>query len=169
SEANEGKTMRSVGGKVLLKVSLIVVGVVLLALGASIVLTDPDRATLFLRARRWLAAPAGGPSASTRVAPRAGAEPAGRGRRGEAFDDSGYSTAFRFSKPIADPTSLASIQDSVVGRGSRGIAYLQGLLASQPPELPASRSAAVDIHLILGSLMMHEGRCAAAGEAFAAA
>ena len=157
--------MWSVVGKVLLKVPLIVVGVVLLALGASIVLTDPDRATLFLRARRWIAARAWRSSSP----PRAVAEPKVRPDWDEAFDDSGYSTAFRFSKPIADPTSLASIRDSVVGRGSRGIAYLQGLLASLPPELPASRSAAADIHLILGSLMMHEGRCAEAGEEFAAA
>ena len=36
---------------------------------------------------------------------------------------------FRFSKPIADPSSLAQMRESVMGRGRRGIEYLQGLLA----------------------------------------
>ncbi len=50
------------------------------------------------------------------------------------FDDSGYATAIRFSKPIADPASLAQVRDSVVGRSGRGIAYLEGKLAALPPD-----------------------------------
>ena len=56
------------------------------------------------------------------------------------FDDSGYATAIRFSKPITDPASLAQIRDSVVGRGRRGIAYLEDKLASLPPGDPATPS-----------------------------
>jgi hypothetical protein len=65
------------------------------------------------------------------------------------FDDSGYAAAIRFSKPIADPASLAEIRDSVVGRGRRGIAYLETKLAGLSPGDPATPSTAADIHQIL--------------------
>ena len=53
-EKARGMTKSAVGAT-LLKVSLIVVGVVVLSVGASIVLTDPAPSTLPRRARHWLA------------------------------------------------------------------------------------------------------------------
>ena len=74
------------------------------------------------------------------------------------FDDSGYATAIRFSKPIADPTSLSQIRDSVVGRGGRGIAYLEAKLAALPPADPATPRRRANLHQIIASLLMYEGR-----------
>jgi FG-GAP-like repeat/ASPIC and UnbV len=161
--------MKLVVGKVLLKVSLIVVGLAVLTLGASIALTDPDPATLPLRAGRWLTARSSRSSSAPRVAGRTVPDQMVRPDWDDAFDDSGYATAVRFSKPISDPSSLAQIRDSVVGRGRRGIAYLEEKLAGLPPGEPTTPSTAADIHLILGSLMMHEGRWAEASEQFARA
>ena len=128
--------MKPVPRKVVLKVLPIVLGLAALSLGASIVLTDPDPATLprvRALARGYCR------DAVDDVANRAARGPqVGRPGRDwdEMFDDSGYATAIRFSNPIADPASLAQIRNSVVGRGRRGIAYLEGKLASC---LPAAR------------------------------
>ena len=161
--------MKRVRGRVLLKVPLIGLGLVALCLGVCLALTDAGPGDL---------APAGvamGRGRSRRVAgAAAGRAPTGRRRTGPpfsdiTFDDSGYATAIRFSKPIADPASLAQIRDSVVGRGSRGIAYLEDKLASLPPGDPATPSTTADIHLLIGSLLMYEGRWAEASAQFALA
>ena len=86
-----------------------------------------------------------------------------------AFDDSGYAVAIAFSAPIADPASLAQIRDSVVGRGGRGIAFLEGKLAGLPPGDPATPSHTDQLHLLIGSLLMYEGRWAEASAHFARA
>ncbi len=103
------------------------------------------------------------------MAPRAA--PAGDNRPAwdDWFDDSGYPAAIRFSMPIDNPASLAQVRDSVVGRGRRGIAYLQTKLASLPPGAPATPSTAADLHLLLGSLLMTEGQWIEASEQFALA
>ncbi len=85
------------------------------------------------------------------------------------FDDSGYATAIRFSKPIADPSSLAQIRDSVAGRGRRGIAYLEDKLASLSPGDPGTPTMSANIQLLIGSLLMYDGRWEEAGAAFARA
>ena len=87
----------------------------------------------------------------------------------DGFDDSGYATAIRFSKPITAPNSLLDVQNSVIGRGKRGIAYLNEKLAALWPEDSATPSISADIHVLLGSLMMHEGRWVEAGDQFATA
>ena len=99
---------------VFLKVSLIAIGLVVLSGAATIALTDPEPATLPRRARQWLAA------GSWRIVVASGrtaaiADEQVRPAWDEKFDDSGYPTAIRFTKPIDDPTSPRA--DSRVGRG----------------------------------------------------
>jgi FG-GAP-like repeat/ASPIC and UnbV len=158
--------MKPVVARVLMKFLPIGMGLAVLSLAATILLTDPDRATLPLRAGRWFSAWSWRSSSPPRPTI---ADQKFRPDWDDAFDDSGYATAFRFSKPIADPTSLPQMRDSVVGRGSRGIAYLERKLADLLPSDPATPSAAADIQLIKGSLMMHEGRWGEASDCFAAA
>ena len=155
--------MRPAVGRAVLKVFLIAFGLAVLSLGASIVLSDPNPATLPLRARQWLAARSWRSSSPARATRKAVIEEKGPRDWDDKFDDSGYSIAFRFSKSITDPTSLVQMRDSVVGRGRRGIAYLQAKLAGEP----ASPSTTADIHLLLASLFMYEGRWGEASEHFA--
>jgi FG-GAP-like repeat/ASPIC and UnbV len=158
--------MKPAVSKVVLKFLPAGMGLAALSVVASVVLTDPDRGTLPVRAGRWVAAWSWRSSSPPRPTI---ADQNVRPAWDDAFDDSGYATAIRFSKPIADPTSLSQIRDSVVGRGSRGIAYLERKLADLNHSDPATPSTAADIQLILGSLMMHEGRWAEANDCFAAA
>ncbi|MEJ7637680.1 MAG: hypothetical protein WKF75_06735 [Singulisphaera sp.] len=85
------------------------------------------------------------------------------------FDDSGYATSIRFSRPIADPTSLAQMRDSAKGRGGRGIAFLEAKLAALPPDDPRTPSGITNHELLIASLLMYEGKWAAASEHFAKA
>jgi len=144
-------------------------GLVALCLGAAIALTDPDPATLPLRARRWLAARSWRSSSPPPTVPPAIVDESVPPFSDITFDDSGYATAIRFVKPIVDPTSLAQIRDSVVGRGSRAISYLEGKLADLPPGDPATPSAKTNIHLLIGSIWMYEGEWAKASRHFALA
>src|SRR5262249_35927383 len=84
-------------------------------------------------------------------------------------DDSGYSSAILFSKPITDPASLAQIRDSVVGRARRGITFLESKLAGLPPGDSATAPEGTNIHLRIGSLWMYEGEWAEASVHFARA
>ena len=125
--------MKSAVSKVVLKFVPIGMGLAALSVAASVFLTDSDRGTLPMRAHRWFADwswRSSSPAQSTITEKKVRAD------WDEAFDDSGYATAFRFSKPIADPTSLSQMRDSVVGRGSRGIAYLERKLADLNPSRP---------------------------------
>ncbi len=154
--------------RTLWKVPLLGLGMIALALGVSLALTDAAPATLPRRAWRWVM------DRSRRApAPRrpAAARPDidDRPFSDITFDDSGYATAIRFSKPITDPSSLVQIRDSVVGRERRGIAYLEDKLRSLPPGDPATPATAATIHLLIGSLLMYDGRCEEAGAAFARA
>jgi hypothetical protein len=162
--------MGPVCGRAVLKVPLIGLGLVALCLGASLVLTDPDPASLPRRARRWLAAGSWRSSSPQPVAPRPVLEEHIRPYSDiTTVDDSGYSSAILFSKPITDPASLVQIRDSVVGRGRRGIAHLEGKLAALPPGDPATPSTATNMHLLIGSLWMYEGEWAKASVQFARA
>jgi hypothetical protein len=154
-------------GRALWKVPLIAVGLIAFGLGASLALTDAAPATLPLRAWQWVVvrtrrSPSPRPLAARPVAE----EPPFSDIN---FDDSGYATAIRFSKLIADPSSLKQVRDSVVGRGERGITYLENKLAGLPPGDPATPSTAAHIHLLIGSLLMYDGRWEEAGAAFARA
>jgi FG-GAP-like repeat/ASPIC and UnbV len=158
--------MRPVSGRVVLKVPLIGMGLLALSLGTSLVLTDPDPATLPLRAGRWLAArswrsSSSPPPVATHSVPEEEIRPYSDITT---VDDSGYSSAILFSKPITDPASLAQIRDSVLGRSRRGIAHLEGKLANLPRGEPAT-----NIHLLIGSLWMYEGEWAKASAHFASA
>jgi hypothetical protein len=163
--------MSRLRGHILWKFPLIGLGLIALALGASLALTDAAPATLPARAWRWVVdrsrrAPAPRPAAARPAAPPAADEPL---FSDITFDDSGYAAAIRFSKPITDPSSLAQVRDSVVGRGQRGITYLEDKLRSLPPGDPATPSTAANIHLLNGSLLMYEGRWEEAGAEFARA
>jgi hypothetical protein len=170
--------MRRVVGSFVPKVTLIVMGLIGLSLGVCILLTDPDPGTLPVRARRWLAAssgqstspPADGRSASPpRVA--GGANPGAKVPlfSEDLFDDSGYSCAVVFAAPISDPASLAQMRDSVVGRSRRGIILLEGKLASLPPGDPTTPYHGTQLHLLIGSLLMYEGKWDEASTHFAKA
>jgi hypothetical protein len=164
--------MRRVRGLLLLKMTLIGVGLVALGLGVAVVLSEPHPSTLPRRVWQWFTVrPKESPvirssesttvrSVTRRRAPDDEVVPFSD----LAFDDSGYATAIRFSKPIADPSSLAQIRDSVLGRSQRGIAYLEGKLAGLPTADPATPSASVDILQIMASLLMYEGRWVEASE-----
>ncbi len=159
--------MRRVRGRILLKVSLIALGLIALCLGVSLALTDADPSTLPLRAWRWVVVRSGrSPTPRPAVARPAAEEPPFSDIN---FDDSGYATAIRFSKPITDPASLMQIRDSVVGRGERGIAYLEGKLATVKPGDPATPSTTANIHLLIGSMNMYDGHWEEAGAEFARA
>src|SRR5579883_1326855 len=153
--------MRTAAGPVLRKVCLLGLGLVALSLGVSLVATDPEPATLPSRARRWLASRSWRSTAPAPPSPPAGPRAADevdlRPFSDITADDSGYATAIRFSKPSTDPTSLAQIRDSVVGRGRRGIAYLEAKLAGLPPGDPATPSTTTDIHRLIGYLLLYEG------------
>jgi hypothetical protein len=168
SPALHQPAMRRVAARRFVKNSLIGSLLVVLSLGATIVLTDPEPATLRSRARQWLAARSWRSPSPPSVAPPAVPDEQVRPAWDDTFDDSGYACAIRFSNPIADPASLAHVRDSVVGRGRRGIVYLQRKLAELPPG-PASRSTAADIHLLIASLLMSEGQWTEASEQFALA
>src|SRR5690242_15399773 len=132
--------MSRLRGHMLWKVPLISLGLIALALGASLALTDAAPATLPARTWRWVVdrsrrAPAPQPAAAR---PATDEPPFSD----ITFDDSGYATAIRFSKPITDASSLGQIRDSVVGRGQRGITYLEDKLKSLPPGDPATPSTA---------------------------
>jgi hypothetical protein len=161
--------MKPAIGRVVVWAPLLVLGLAALTLGTAIALTDPAPVTLPLRAVKWVAARSWRPSSSPGGATPAGRAPTARPAWDDAFDDSGYATAMRFSKPIDDPASLAQIKSSVVGRGQRGIDYLKGKLADLPTSNPAAQATAADIRLILGSLFLHEGRWNEASEQFALA
>ncbi len=159
--------MRRVRGRVLWKVPLIGLGLVALCLGACLALTDADPATLPLRAWRWVVVRSGRSPAPRAAAARPAVEEPPFSDI--TFDESGYATAIRFSKPISEPASLTQIRDSVVGRGQRGITYLEGKLAGLPPTDPATPSTTANIHLLIGSLLMYDGRWGEAGGQFARA
>jgi hypothetical protein len=141
-----------------LKVSLIVIVMVATCLGVSVALTDPHPATLPQRAKQWLSAVPPHLVTILKAIPR--------GLIGErippfsdiTFDDSGYSAAIRFSRPIVNHASLTQIRESVVDRGKRGIAYLESKLAALPAGDRASASTAADILQLKASLSMYDGK-----------
>ncbi len=150
------------------RITLMVITLSVLSLGACVALTDPAPATLPRRLGRWLA------TRSWRLGSSSTKVPGASGPKiptdwDASFDDSGYATAFRFSKPIADPSSLAQMRESVIGRGQRGIEYFQNLLQKTRRQYPAGPAAVAAIDLVIGSLMMHEGRWSEASDYFAAA
>jgi hypothetical protein len=159
--------MRRIRSRVLWKVPLIGLGLVALGLGVSVALTDPDPATLPLRAWREVVARLRRSPAARLDAPQPTAEEPPFSDIN--FDDSGYATAIRFSKPITDPASLSQVRASVVGRGQRGIDYLERKLAGLPRGDPTTPAIAANIHLIIGSLLMYDGRWEEAGARFARA
>jgi hypothetical protein len=159
--------MRRAGGLVL-KVALIGMTLVGLSLGVAVVLTDPDPGTLPRRARARLAAwrsrTTAAPPAAIRPTPEEPIPLYSELR----FDDSGYFFAIAFTGPIADPSSLAQIRDSVAGRSRRGIALLEGKLAALPPDDPATLLDTERLHMLIGTLLMYEGRWVEADAHFAA-
>jgi hypothetical protein len=151
-----------------LKIALIVIGLSFLALGTCVALTDPAPATLPLRVGRWLATRSWRMSSPSTEA-RTTIKPKIPDDWDSKFDDSGYATAVRFTKPIADPFSLVQMRESVLGRGKRGIEYLQGVIAKSTPGDPRGPAATAAVDLVIASLMMHEGRWSEASDYFAAA
>jgi FG-GAP-like repeat/ASPIC and UnbV len=150
------------------KVAMMVIGLSVLCLGICIGLTDPAPSTLPLRVGSWIVSRSWWFSSPAIKAPRAVGPKVSADWEAK-FDDSGYSAAIRFSKPIADPSSLAKIRESVSGRGQRGIEVLQGMRAKSSREDPGNPDARAGIDLIIGSLMMHEGRWSEASNYFTSA
>ena len=151
------------------KAALLVAGVLGLAVAVAVGLTDSNPSTLPLRVRRWLADRARRPPVARPTPPSAPVAESVPLFSDITFDDSGYATAIRFSRPITNPASLAEVAASVRGRARRGVAYLEEKLAALSPGDPATPSKATDIHLLIGSLEMSEGDWARADQHFAAA
>jgi tetratricopeptide (TPR) repeat protein len=150
------------------RIALIVIALSFLAIGTCVALTDPAPATLPLRVGRWLATRSwrmSSPSIEARTTINTKIPDDWDSK----FDDSGYATAVRFTKPNADPYSLVQMRESVLGRGKRGIEYLQSLIANTKPGDPKSPAATAAVDLVIASLMMHEGRWSEASDYFAAA
>ncbi len=141
------------------------VGVLVLGtcLGVCVALTDPHPATLPRRAGQWLSATTPRLLAMVSAIPRRFVGEKVPPFSDITFDDSGYSAAVRFSTPIRDSSSLAEIKASVVGRGRRGVVYLESKLAALPPGDPATPSTSADILQILGSMRMYDGNWTEAG------
>ncbi len=159
--------MKAAPGQVASRVILVSLGVVAIAAGVCAALTDTRPSTLIHRVNRWMAARSRPTPGAASKGPQPLAKAPERPAWDENFDDSGYATAIRFSTPISDPGSLSAIRQSVAGRGERGITYLREKLAALDPEDPKSASAEADLHLLLGSLLMYEGKWSAAGHEFA--
>jgi hypothetical protein len=154
--------------RTILKVALIGSTLVGLPLVVVVALTDPRPGTLHLRAWRWISAQVARSAAPTVARPEAPEQNVPL-FSDIAFDDSGYAYAIAFSKPILDPSSLAEIRDSVVGRSRRGIAFLEGKLSALSPGDPETPYHRCQLHVLIGTLLMYEGRWAEAGARFATA
>ena len=85
------------------------------------------------------------------------------------FDDSGYFFGVRFTNEPTDPTSLKELSSNVGQRASRGVSYLQKVLAEVPQDDADSRLQITQLHLAIGGLYMYEGNFDAAKREFEAA
>ena len=157
------------GALAFMKVGAIGIGLIVLALATTVFLTDPEPSTFPSRMRQWLAITSSQSLSQAQDALRSPAAEPVRPAWDETFDDSGYPVAIRFTKATDDPSSLSQLRASVVGRGRRGIAYLEEKLSSLPPGAPAAASTAADIHVLIGALLMYEGEWTRASEHFALA
>src|SRR5262245_17938280 len=123
----------------------IVIGVV--AVAASVALTDPDPASLLSRKRLRSFLPSI-PTARRTAVPVASDAPIPL-FSDNWIDDSGYSFATAFAGPITDPASLGQIRLSCVGRGHRGIAHFQDVLGRLPAGAPEAAVHAERLHLMI--------------------
>lgn len=151
------------------RAALLVLMLIVFALGASVVLTDPDPASLFTRRRLGLLVGPGGrpPQGESTSAPR---HPAPTLLFSEEwFDDSGFSFIRHFTGPSGDPTSLDQLRASLEGRGRRGIAVLSERLEALDPADPGRLATASRLHWLIGALCMFEGEFARAARHFESA
>jgi len=120
------------------------------------VLTDPDFGKSTSASRAAVAS-------SRREEPgsRARSEPRSPLFSESSIDDSGYSSAFRFSAPIADRGSLAQCYTSAAGRAQRGIADLKSQLdqlAKDRPRPPDYDDRRTMLQTSIAVLHMYDGR-----------
>jgi tetratricopeptide (TPR) repeat protein len=152
------------------KAALLGAGIVGLGLATTVTLRGGGPQTFLTRVRSLLAAKSRAPAPSLPGA-------AGHATPEESvplfsdltFDDSGYEYAAAFSAPIEDPSSLIDVRDSVVGRGRRGIAFMEAKLAALDPADPATPFRRMESHMFIGALLMHEGDWEKAAARFAQA
>lgn len=76
------------------------------------------------------------------------------------IDDSGYSTALRYSGPMEDRGSLSQNYASAADRGKRGIADLQERLDQDAANPFQSGESRVKLQAIIGGLHLYDGRFA---------
>ncbi|MFO0952276.1 MAG: FG-GAP-like repeat-containing protein [Isosphaeraceae bacterium] len=74
------------------------------------------------------------------------------------FDDSGFSFTAAFSAPVTDPYALGQVRSGLEGRSLRGINQLQTQLDRLSPGDPQARLHSTRLNLMIGSLLMFEGR-----------
>src|SRR5438270_11003853 len=97
--------------RVFVRLTSIGTGLVALALGVTVALTDPAPKTLPERALRWLSTrPRPGRSSHPTTAARAASDVTIPLYSDNWIDDSGYTLAIQFSKPADDPASLAQVR-----------------------------------------------------------
>jgi hypothetical protein len=147
------------------RASLAVLVIAAVALLGVIVLTDPDPSKLLSDRGRsfpllpwWqgskrssgaTANPAGGAASAPRKYPLFS---------DDWFDDSGFSFTSAFSAPATDPRSLDSVRNALEGRARRGIAQFQSQLDRLSPGSADAKVHSARLNLLIGSLMMFEGR-----------
>ena len=147
----------------ILKVALIGSGIVGLSLGAVASLTDPAPATLPLRAWSWLTASSSRWISALPLGWRTVSEEKVPLFSDFAFDNSGLEFASAFSAPVHDPSSLAQVRGSVLGRAQRGIRFMDSKLAGLKPDDPTTPYRRMQTQMAIGALMMYDGKWHQAG------
>jgi FG-GAP-like repeat/ASPIC and UnbV len=139
-------------------VGLGAIGCVALAVGGSILLTDPQASATIDRAVRWgsrqiPSRPSGGQHSP--VPPSAGPFPLFSSR---GFETAGFGTAGRYTGTIVDRGSLAQVRAAVKGRAERGIEDLSARLRSIAPDSPDSALLRFQLQASMALLLMYEGK-----------
>jgi hypothetical protein len=151
-----------------LKVLAAVIFCVGLAGGASLALTDPafgkSLGAFFGNISAWMPASAGGsPTGLSATATTTSPAPAGFalplfGAGG--FETGGFSTAGRFTGPIADRGSIEQMREAIATRAQRGIDASLAELRSIPKGDPARGMRAAQSDGNIAYLLMYEGKFA---------
>jgi hypothetical protein len=153
-------------------------GIIVTALAAVVVLTEAEPGRLltdgaWLRALvpAWLVRRTPAPDRPRPTAESAGGPAATRWvplYSDDWFDDSGFSFLAPFSPPVDDPSSLDQLRSALEGRSRLGLAMMQAALDRVPSGAPDAKVHVFRLNLIIGSLLMYEGRFGEAARSYEA-
>jgi hypothetical protein len=154
--------------KLVTKLGMGLVLMVALALGVSVALSDPNLGKTTSGKRVRAARPTSASKTMRKAWNRR--EDGSPMLYGDGWlDDSGYFFAVIFTGAIDDPNSLEQVGAALSGRAAKGVSYLNGVLASVPPDAPDGPTQIVQLHLAIGGLYMYSGDFDAAEREFSAA